>query len=261
MLTLLERLANQFPESSRSTVRKWLKGGRILVDGVKVKEPHFVPKEGATITLREKQKFLELEIEVLYEDPFLVVVNKPEGLLSVATAFETEETVHGVLKKHYPRAFPVHRLDRETSGVMAMALTEEAQKGLKEQFHSHSIERKYQAIVRGQLEGSGTWKCRLLEDHNYYVRPHPKGALAITHYRVINTRGKTTAVEFTLETGKKNQIRSQALHAGYPILGDQKYGDTASGRLHLHASELTFIHPITGKKMAFKTSPSFEFFK
>ena len=258
MTTLLERIAFEFPDSSKSTLRKWLKGGRILVDGKKVKEPHAMIEEGTQVSLKEKQKFLELDVEVLYEDRDLVVVNKPEGVLSVATAFQTEDTVHGVLKRAYPRAFPVHRLDRETSGVMVVALTEDAREGLKEQFHSHSIERKYVAIVRGKLEGSGTWQCRLLEDQNYFVRPHPKGSLAITHYRVLNTRGKTSAVEYTLETGKKNQIRAQSLAAGYPILGDQKYGDTASGRLHLHAAHLAFIHPVTGKEMSFQAPPMFE---
>lgn len=257
-MNLLEKLTLEYPDSSRSTLRKWLKGGRILVDGKKVQEPHALIEDNAQVTLKEKQKFLELDIEVLYEDRDLVVVNKPEGVLSVATAFQENETVHGVLKRHYPRAFPVHRLDRETSGVMVIALTEEAREGLKEQFHDHTIDRKYVAIVRGKLEGEGTWECRLLEDKNYFVRPHPKGALARTHYKVLNTRGKTSAVEFTLETGKKNQIRAQSLAAGFPIMGDQKYGDTASGRLHLHAEHLAFDHPITGKKMFFTSPTPFE---
>ncbi|WP_194847516.1 RluA family pseudouridine synthase [Candidatus Neptunochlamydia vexilliferae] len=254
---LLERLVLEFPESSRSTLRKWVKNGRIFVDGKKIKLPNETIGEGATITLKEKQKFLDLDIEVLYEDRDLVVVNKPEGVLSVAAAFDSENTVHGVMKKHYRRAFPVHRLDRETSGVMVMALTEEAWEKLKEQFHAHSIHRQYRAIVRGRLEGEGTWKCRLKEDQNYFVRPHPKGDMAITHYKVLETRGKTTAIEFTLETGKKNQIRAQALAATFPILGDQKYGDTGSHRLHLHACCLAFTHPITGKSMHFESPVPF----
>ena len=205
----------------------------------------------------EKQKFLDHGIELLYEDRFLVVIGKPEGLLSVATPFEVEETVHGVLKKERRRAFPVHRLDRETSGVMVMALTPEASQELKTQFHAHSIERKYIAVVLGKLEGSGTWKCHLLEDKNYYVRPHPKGALAITHYRSLKVRAQTTVVELTLETGKKNQIRAQALAAGYPIMGDQKYGDHHASRLHLHATTLGFDHPITKKRMTFTLPPPF----
>lgn len=258
MPQLLERLTLEFPDSSKSTLRKWLKAGRIEVDGQKILEPHYEVDEKTQIHLRDKQKFLDFDIEILYEDRDLIVINKPEGVLSVATAFQSEETVHGVLKKEFRRVFPVHRLDRETSGVMVMALSEEAREGLKEQFHTHSIHREYRAIVRGKLEGSGTWKCRLLEDGNYFVRPHPKGNLAITHYTVLNSRGKTTAIQFILETGKKNQIRAQSLAAGYPILGDQKYGDTSSGRLHLHAYGLDFIHPITSKKMSFKSPVPFE---
>ncbi|MCP5504532.1 MAG: RluA family pseudouridine synthase [Chlamydiales bacterium] len=258
MPQLLERLVLEFPDSSKSTLKKWIKAGRIRVDGQKALEPHQEVSEQALIRLMDKQKFLNLDIEVLYEDRDLIVVNKPEGILSVATAFETEETVHGVLKKEFRRVFPVHRLDRETSGVMVMALSDIAREGLKEQFHTHSIHREYRAIVRGKIEGSGTWKCRLLEDANYFVRPHPKGDLAITHYTVLNNRGKTTALQLILETGKKNQIRAQALAAGYPILGDQKYGDTSSGRLHLHAYALDFIHPVTHKKMSFKSPVPFE---
>jgi 23S rRNA pseudouridine1911/1915/1917 synthase len=257
MPLLLDQLQLEFPDSSKSTLKKWVKGGRVEVDGKKITEPHFEVPKGATILLKEKQKFLPLDIEVLYEDRDIIVINKPEGVLSVATVFQSEETVHGVLKKEYHRVFPVHRLDRETSGVMAFALTEEGREGLKDQFKLHTIYREYRAIVRGKLEGSGTWKCRLLEDQNYFVRPHPKGDLAITHYTVIETRGKTTAIQFILETGKKNQIRAQSLAAGYPILGDQKYGDTSSGRLHLHAYGLDFIHPTTKKKMSFRSSVPF----
>lgn len=252
MPNLLERLELEFPDSSKSTLKKWLKAGRIHLDGKKVTEPHTAVTEDATIQLKEKQKFLDLDIEVLYEDREIVVVNKPEGVLSVATVFQSEETVHGVLKKEYRRVFPVHRLDRETSGVMAFALTEEGREGLKDQFKLHTIYREYRAIVRGKLEGSGTWKCRLLEDQNYFVRPHPKGDVAITHYTVLETRGKTSAIQCVLETGKKNQIRAQCLAAGYPILGDQKYGDSSSHRLHLHAYGLDFIHPTTKKKMSFR---------
>ena len=256
-MQLVDRLVLEFPDSSRSTLRKWLKGGRVLVDGQVVKEPHRPCTQDEKVTLKEKQKFLDLDIEVLYEDRDLVVVNKPEGLLSVATAYQEEETVHGVLKKHYPRVFPVHRLDRETSGVMVMALNEEAKEGLKEQFHSHSIQREYRAIIRGKLEGTGTWSCRLKEDANYFVRPHPKGALAITHYKSFEMRGKTTIANFTLETGKKNQIRAQALEAGHPILGDLKYGNTPAQRLYLHACHLAFLHPLTGKMMTFHSPPEF----
>jgi len=255
---LLNRLMLQFPNSSKSTLKKWIKIGRIEIDGKKFLNSHFEINEKTPIRLIHKQKFLPLDIEVVYKDQDLIVVNKPEGVLSVATAFESKQTVHGVLKEKFRQVFPVHRLDRETSGIMVMAFSETAHKRLKAQFHAHSIYREYYAVVCGKLKGSGTWKCRLLEDTNYFVRSHPRGDLAITHYTVLKTYKKTTAIQFRLETGKKNQIRAQALIAGYPILGDQKYGLTSSNRLHLHAYALDFIHPATGKKMIFKSSIPFE---
>ncbi|MEM8727642.1 MAG: RluA family pseudouridine synthase [Chlamydiota bacterium] len=258
MPQLLERLLLTFPDSSKSTLKKWLKAGRIRVDGARVSEPRLEVDEKASIRLTDKQRFLDLNIEVLYRDRDLIVVDKPEGVLSVATAFETKATVHGVLKKGFRSVFPVHRLDRETSGVMVVALSEIGRQGLKEQFHSHSIHREYRAIVQGKITNSGSWKCRLLEGADYFVYHHPQGKLAVTHYTVLNNRRKTTALRLILETGRKNQIRAQAAAAGYPIVGDRKYGNRSIGRLRLHAYALGFIHPVTHKKMAFKSPVPFE---
>ena len=258
MSELIDQLILKFPNSSKSTLKKWIKEGRILINGQKKKKPHLEIDQIDTITLERKPTFLDLSIEVLYQDRHLIVINKPEGVLSVATAFQSQETVHGVLKKSFRHVFPVHRLDRETSGVMVMALAKEAHSRLKMQFQAHSVYREYRAIVRGKMEGTGTWESRLLEDAQYFVRPHPKGELAITHYTVLNHRKKTTAVQFVLETGKKNQIRAQACAKGCPILGDQKYGDTSNQRLHLHAYALDFIHPVTYKKMSFRSPIPFQ---
>ena len=258
MSQLIEQLILKFPNTSKSTLKKWMKGGRILVNGQKKTHTDQMVSEIDTITLRKKQTFLDLSIEVLYQDRTLIVINKPEGLLSVATAFQAEETAHAVLKKKFRRVFPVHRLDRETSGVMVFALSKEGREGLKTQFQMHTVYREYHAIVRGKLDGTGTWESHLLEDAQYFVRAHSQGQLAITHYTVLQQRKKTTAVQFVLQTGKKNQIRAQAFEKGYPILGDQKYGDFPNKRLYLHAYALDFTHPITGKKMSFRSPTPFQ---
>ncbi|MGE3715412.1 MAG: pseudouridine synthase [Simkaniaceae bacterium] len=250
----MEVLPTVFPDSSKATLKKWLKFGRILVDGKVVSDPRTEIRKEANVALRKKETILDLEIEVLYEDADLIVISKPEGVLSVATVYETEKTAHGVLKKLYPEVYPVHRLDRETSGVMVFALSKAAREGLKGLFFHHNITREYRAIVKGNLRGEGTWKSRLKEDANYFVKPDPNGDLAITHYKALNTKGY---VKFTLETGRKNQIRAQALEAGYPILGDQKYGGSTSTRLFLHAYRLEFVHPLTGRQMAFKARVPF----
>lgn len=254
---LLERLEKEFPDSTKSTLRKWVKNGRVAVNGTTTTLPHQEIKENAEITLKNKTKVLPLGIKILYEDRDLIVIDKPEGVLSVATAFERELTAHSVIKRERRNVFPVHRLDRETSGVMVFALTAAARDGLKKQFRDHSIHREYLAVVLGELKGTGTWKHTLLEDEAYFVRPHPQGELAITHYKALTVRPKTTLVRFTLETGKKNQIRAQALAEGFPILGDQKYGKSEKGRLHLHAHKLEFIHPTTGKRLHFKSDAPF----
>ncbi|MCB1085011.1 MAG: RluA family pseudouridine synthase [Chlamydiia bacterium] len=257
-MNLLEKLSLNHPESSKSTLRKWIKMGRVTING-KVADHPQTPVEGeAIVALEKKKKLLAYDVEILYQDKDLVVLNKPRGLLTVKAAYEEERTVHGALKQSFSNVYPVHRLDRETSGVMVMALSEEARVGLKKQFHDHSIHREYRAIVIGHLQGSGTWKVPLQEDTNYVVCPHPQGEMAITHYKALKQRGKTTVMQFILETGKKNQIRAHCLHAGFPILGDQKYGKDGRGPLHLHAYFLSFAHPITNAPMKFSTPPPFE---
>lgn len=253
-MKLIDALPALFPHSSKATLKKWLKAGRILVDGRLVSAPHAEVLENAQISLRKKQTFIDLGIEILYEDRDLLVLNKPEGVLSVSTAYEKEKTVHGVIKKLYREVFPVHRIDRETSGILVFALSTKAREGLKEQFLHHTIYREYRAIVEGNLAGEGTWKHHLKEDANYFVQSHPKGDHSITHYKVLNKKGYT---QFILETGRKNQIRAQAREAGHPIRGDQKYGGSTSFRLFLHAYRLEFIHPITQKNMKFASPVPF----
>lgn len=256
-MLLLDRLEKEFPDSSKSTLRKWIKHGRVAVDGAIITLPDQDIEERAKIALNNKPKMLPLGIKILYEDRDLIVLDKPEGVLSVATAFETEATVHGILKKEYRSVFPVHRLDRETSGVIVFALSEKGRESLKKQFRDHSIHREYLAVVLGHLKGRGTWKHTLIEDKSYFVSPHPQGELAITHYQALDLRPKTTLVRFMLETGKKNQIRAQALAEGFPILGDQKYGKSERGRLYLHAHRLEFLHPTTGKLLRFQSEAPF----
>ena len=238
-MDLVKSLSEQFPETSKSSIRKWIKHGRVSV------------KNGKAVLLPKQKDRGNLDI--FYEDEHIVVVNKPEGLLTVATARIKDETLHAQVKKYFDRVWPVQRLDRGTSGVLVFALTEEAKEGLKQQFMKHTIYREYAGIVEGRLEGSGTWECRLKDDPSYTVRVNASGDLAITHYEAIKHSENHTFMKFILKTGKKNQIRVQSAHFGHPILGDRKYGSDkrAKGRLKLHAHKLGFLHPITKKKLFF----------
>lgn len=257
--TLFERLVALYPDSSKSTLRKWLKQGRILVD-------HCVEKVGskqvgqeAKVSLASIERKIPHGIGVIYEDKDLLILNKPEGLLSVATDKEKERCVHAILKKIYgfESIFVVHRLDRDTSGVYLFAKNEQARDFLKEKFAKHELYREYIAYVEGEFAAEkGTYTSYLQEDKAYFVRETEDkklGEKAITHYEVLK-RGKICSkIRFILETGKKNQIRVHSAALGCPILGDKKYGAKRNPvkRLCLHSRKMQVAHPKTGKLMTF----------
>lgn len=258
-MAVLEALQAMSPDSSKSTLRSWLKDGRILLNDQPCLDANKLLEIGETVSLVKKRKMLPLKVEILYEDGDFVVIDKPNGLLSVATDTQLERTAHAVLKEYYhpKRVYVVHRLDQDTSGVMLFALNKGALEKLKVKFAEHDIKRCYTAIVEGSMDGhKGTWKEHLLEDEQYHVRVNPAGELAITHWQIERAADKVSRLNITLETGKKNQIRVHCAHAGHPVIGDSKYGAKTNPihRLGLHAHLLAFAHPMTGKWMEF-TSP------
>lgn len=266
--TLLEALGQLSPESSKTTLRSWLKEGRVAVDGQVKKLASEPLHAGQEVTLGTRPRFAKDGLlRILYEDRHLVVVEKPKGLLSVSTAFEKGDTAHAFLKDKYrpQRVFVVHRLDQDTSGIMLFALSEAARDQLKILFEKHDIERAYTAIVEGQVKpSSGTWQSYLHEDENYFVRSitdSEKGQLAITHYTVLSTSKRYTTLQLKLETGRKNQIRVHCQDAGFPVVGDKKYGALTDPikRLCLHAHLLAFLHPITKQPMRFESQIPEEF--
>ena len=268
-LPILEALALLFPESSKTSLRSWIKEGRISVDGMAIKSNTYQVSKGQRIALGAKPYIVEGLVPILYEDKHFIVIDKPIGLLSVSTAFEKTETAFGYLKrKYYPRpVHVVHRLDQDTSGVMLFALSTEGLKGLKEIFEKHDLTRQYIAIVEGQMQkDAGSWESFLVEDRQYVVKStqdRSKGELAITHYRVDGVSKGYSLLSLTLETGKKNQIRVHCQEAGHPVAGDKKYGANGSPikRLCLHAHLLAFNHPVTGKPMRFISSVPSAFYQ
>jgi 23S rRNA pseudouridine1911/1915/1917 synthase len=261
-MNIIQWLQIHYPESSMATLRSLLKAGRVYCQGKRVIRAD-TPLEGSEkIEVLKKRFTISDRLEILFEDRDLVVVNKGEGLLSVATDFEKEGTAHALLKRRRksPCVYPVHRLDRETSGVMVFAYSEQARHFLKNLFYKHEITREYIAIVEGHLaKDRGTWQSYLEEDALYRVKSvdEGKGQLAITHFEVLKKMEKSSLLRLTLETGRKNQIRVHASESGHPILGDQKYGSKSDGRLALHAHLLSFVHPVTGKLLSFTSPPPF----
>lgn len=267
-MTLFEALLKLSPQSSKNTLKAWLEGGRITVDGAIEKKMDLLLQAGQNVCLESKTRLLEGNIKLLYEDGDLLIVEKPAGLLSVATDFQTVNTAHAILKRTYRKRLVhvVHRLDQETSGVMVFALGEKSKEALKKMFEKHDLVREYIAIVEGHLEeAEGSWTSYLYEQPNYKVyvtNDTEKGKIAITHYLVEAVSRRYSRLKLKLETGRKNQIRVQSQEAGHPVVGDSKYGAKTNPikRLALHAHRLEFIHPFTKARLVF-TSPPPESFK
>jgi 23S rRNA pseudouridine1911/1915/1917 synthase len=203
-------------------------------------------------------------IKILFEDEAVVVVDKPAGLLTIATETERERTVYAALrarasgKKPPQKIFIVHRLDREASGLLVFAKTIEAKDKLQEQFKSHSAGRRYIAVVEGQVRGEDfSIRSYLAENaafRVYSTRKKGEGKLAITHVRVVKRNPKTTLLQVRLETGRKHQIRVHLAEHGNPIVGDKAYGSRSNPirRLALHGEYLSFRHPLSGKRVEFE---------
>ena len=264
---LLDVLQKLSPDSSKSALKSWVEKGRVWIDGAVAKKPHGEVKAGQVVSIGPRASFTDEGIKIVYEDRYLVVIDKPETLLSVASLTEAERTVHAILKRRLGKlVYPVHRLDRDTSGLMMFAYTKEAQERLKKQFEEHAVMRHYIALVQGTLqEKTGTWKSYLKEDECFRVYSVPTskfgGQLAITHYEVIDEKPSFSCVRFALETGRKNQIRVHCQDAGHSILGDKKYGSRMNPyhRLCLHAFKLEFSHPFSHKKLSFASQLPPEF--
>jgi 23S rRNA pseudouridine1911/1915/1917 synthase len=210
-------------------------------------------------------------IVILGEDDHLLVVQKPPGLLTVATLHEKERTAYAYLREFIKRNNPrgklyiVHRLDKFVSGVLVFAKSETVKARLQALFRTHQIRRKYWAVVEGRVaRDHGTIESRLAEDRAKRMRSIQGGAdgkIAITHFQVLQRFSNLTALEVTLETGRKNQIRAHLSEMGHPVVGDKAYGSTVDplGRMGLHAFLLGFRHPILGTPVLYSTQPPPEF--
>ena len=265
---LLDALAAMFPESSKTTLRQMLQTGRVRVNGEIEKNARRELEEDDTVDVADKAVHRNLPegLAILHEDNDVIVVLKAHGLLTVATERERDTTAQAYLnvylgqKKGEERIQVVHRLDRETSGVLIFAKNAYAREQLKEQFAAHTTDRVYIAVIEGRMDPeAGTFSSYLRERRDLKmqsVAEHPEAKFAVTHYRTIETNDRYSMLEVTLETGRKNQIRTHLSEAGHPVLGDRMYGSTVNpiGRLALHAKLLGFDHPVTRKHMVF-TAP------
>ena len=276
---LLDELALQFKNTSKNKLRKMLTEGRISVNG---KIEHRAKRElikGDLVKILDKATSKEItpppqqkitNLEIIFEDDDILVVEKPAGLLSVATNKMESDTLHSrcldyIKTKHHSNwCYIVHRLDRETSGIMIFALSKQNKEYLQEQFAERSIYRTYFALVEGKLPRKhGTEIEWLLEDKNLRVKkvkPNTKSSKeAITHWEVVKENQSTSLVRIAIDTGRRHQIRMAMKSLGSPVVGDHLHGAKTDpmGRVCLHASSLEFLHPQTDEPVRFETRVPF----
>ena len=264
--TLLPFLFELLKEQSKTSVKALLSRGQILVNQQVTTQFDTPLHAGDVVTIsynRRKVVFNNPLLNIIYEDDAVIVVNKREGLLSVSTAKVRERTAFHILsdylKKSDPRnkLFVLHRLDRDTSGLMMFAKTRAIQEKMQSNWNEMITERTYVAVVEGRPEKeSDLITTQLKENAEARVYVVAEGGKdAITRYHLLRTNDKNSLLELNLETGRKNQIRAQMEYIGHPIAGDYKYGAETdpTGRLMLHAQRLYFIHPETGEEMRFDT--------
>ena len=278
---LLPTLALIFPESTKSKLRKMLTEGRVLVNGIPVYKAKELLVNGNTITIinrsdamkkspppEPKKQFSKLKI--LFEDDNILVVEKPAGLLSVATDKLEKDTLHSRCVDHVKRqserawSHIVHRLDRETSGVMVFAKNRESKEYLQTQFAQRDVERLYHALVEGGPEDSeGTDASWLVESKHLHVKRVKssfKGAKqSITPWKIEDQDEFVSLMEIKIETGRRHQIRMAMQFLGCPIVGDMKHGATTNplNRICLHATSLGFLHPETEEFVRYETNVPF----
>lgn len=265
---LLDFLITAMPHRKRTTVKNLLKHNQVAVNGMPLTQFDHPLHEGDEIKVnltREFRVFYHRRIKLVYEDDDIMVVNKGYGLLSMGNDKVREGTAYSILRDYVkwsdPRnkLFIIHRLDRDTSGLMMFAKNIRAKEAMQHNWNNMVLNRKYLAVVEGKPEeADGTIRSYLAEntEHEVYSTNDPaKGKLAVTRYKTLRSRNGYTLLEVELDTGRKNQIRVHCKEMGHPIAGDRRYGAKSSPihRLALHAQTLRFVHPTTGHEMNFET--------
>lgn len=268
--TLLAAAAALLPDHKPTKLKSMLRHNQLAINGVPSTKFDLPVNAGDQLWVnfdRSFQVFSHPRIKLVYEDNDIIVVDKGYGVLSTAAGKPSDDTVYNIVKK-YARGFSdkanvyvVHRLDRDTSGLMLLTRTKQARDKLISNWNNMVIDRKYIAIVEGKVEQKeGTVKSFLAENPDtfemYSTDDKKIGRLAVTRYRVIKQGSRFAMVELEIKTGRKNQIRVHMHDLGNPVSGDRKYGGHPSpiNRIALHATTLTIVHPITGKAVTFTSS-------
>ena len=254
---------------SRTAVKSLFAHQQVFVDGKNVSKYNFPVRQNQLITINSvgtsQKEIAQNQLKIIFEDDDIIVIDKPAGILSVAAGNANEITAYSILRNHVKtlsslnKIFIVHRLDKETSGLMLFAKNEKVKMILQSNWDRIVLQRKYVAVVEGKMQNTEQTIVSYLKQNSamqMYVSQNVENAQrAVLTYLTLKKNNKYSLIEVELETGRKNQIRVQMQEIGHSIAGDKKYGGKSSpiGRLALHAQTLEFIHPITRETMCFTT--------
>ena len=260
--TLLEYIL-KYIEPNRKKAKKMLSNKSILINNKNISKFNYPVHINDKIEINKfVNKKIQDKINIVYEDENIIVINKPAGLLTISTEKEKQHTLYSIVsnyvkeKNKYNRIFIVHRLDKDTSGLIMFAKNEKIKKLYQDNWNNIVKYRGYSAVIEGlPKKKEDTITLYLKENKNLKVYPSKNGEKAITKYKLKQTNNKYSLLDIEILTGRKNQIRATMEYLKHPIVGDIKYGskDKSLGRLGLHANKLIIVNPITKKEMIFET--------
>ena len=252
---LIDSIFNFKKDLSKKTIKKYIKYKMVMVNNKIITNCNFKLKNGDKIKIiYDKNLSNNYNLNILYEDEYLIIINKPSGLLSISNNQEKNNTAYRMVsdyvklnnKRNY--IFVVHRLDQDTSGILMFCKNQKIRDKMQENWNNLVKKRGYIALVEGKLTGTGTYHSYLVEDKRQFVHSSKNGygKEAITHYEVIKNGNNCTLTQVFIDTGRRNQIRVHFSEHNHPIVGDKKYKCTINPikRLCLHANILEFIHPV-----------------
>ncbi len=266
-MELMDFLMKKFDGISRTKAKHMLANGIVTVDEERTTQFNYILKPGMVVTVGKptaKERFKNPWLKIVYEDKYLLVIDKKEGLLTNSPTKE-KDTAQSILNQYFIatqqrcRAHTIHRLDRDTSGLMLFAKDKRIALMFEQDWKNTVYDRRYVAVVCGEMEQHEGKICSWLKDNKAFITyssPTDNGGkYAETFYETLISNKRYSLVELKLETGRKNQIRVHMQDIGHPVVGDPKYGngDNSLGRLALHAYLLCFKHPVTKENMEFET--------
>lgn len=260
---LLETLFILFNDLSKKKIKNYLKDGGVLLNGKVVTKYDTPVKKNDVIELSKINKtHKRSSLDIIYEDEYFFVINKPNGLLSISTSKEKDKTAYHLVREFIKsrnkkdKIFVLHRLDKDTSGVLVFVKDNTLKNLLQNNWDKYVKDREYIALVTGDVKDVSNYTCYLKEigPDKVVVTNKKEGKCAITSIKTISKNNKYSLVRVNIKTGRRNQIRVVLNYLGNSIVGDKKYGGIKSNRLYLHASKIIIINPLNNKTYTFESS-------